>query len=57
MFKKTNIIIECELSLVLKEYETIEERLNEMGIYKYRILSIEDKGKTIVDLRAMEMLK
>lgn len=57
MFKKTNIIIECELSLVLKEYETIEEKLNEMGIYKYRILSIEDKGETIVDLRAMEMLK
>ncbi len=57
MFKKTNIIIECELSLVLKEYETIEEKLNEMGIYKYRILSIKDKGETIVDLRAMEMLK
>lgn len=57
MFKKTNIIIECELSLVLKEYETIEEKLNEMGIYKYRILSVEDKGETIVDLRAMEMLK
>lgn len=55
MFKKTNIIL--ELSLVLKEYETIEERLNEMGIYDYNILSVEDKGETVIDLRAMEMLK
>ena len=57
MFKKTNILIECELSLYLNEYETIDEKLKDLGITKYKILKIEDKGQALVDLRAMEMLK
>lgn len=57
MFKKTNILIECELSLYLDEYETIDEKLKDLGITKYKILKIEDKGEALVDLRAMEMLK
>lgn len=57
MFKKTNILIECELSLVLDEDETIDEKLKDLGITKYKILSVEDKGETIVDLKALEMLK
>lgn len=57
MFKKTNILIECELSLVLNENESIDEKLKDLGITKYKILSVEDKGETIVDLKALEMLK
>lgn len=57
MFKKTNILIECELSLVLDENESIDEKLKDLGITKYKILSVEDKGETIVDLKALEMLK
>ena len=57
MFKKTNILIECELSLYLNEYETIDEKLKDLGITKYKILKIKDKGEALVDLRAMEMLK
>lgn len=57
MFRKTNISIECELSLVLDENETIEEKLKDLGIIKYKILSVEDKGETIVDFKALEMLK
>lgn len=57
MFKKTNILIECELSLVLDEDESIDEKLKDLGITKYKILSVEDKGETIVDLKALEMLK
>jgi hypothetical protein len=57
MFKKTNILIECELSLYLDEYETIDGKLKDLGITKYKILKIEDKGEALVDLRAMEMLK
>ena len=57
MYKKTNISIECELSLVLDEDESIDEKLKDLGITKYKILSIEDKGETIVDLRALEILK
>lgn len=57
MFRKTNILIECELSLILDENESIDEKLKDLGITKYKILSIEDKGETIVDLEALEMLK
>lgn len=57
MYKKTNISIECELSLMLDENESIDEKLKDLGITKYKILSVEDKGETIVDLRALEMLK
>ena len=57
MYKKTNISIECELSLVLDEDEKKKKKLKDLGITKYKILSIEDKGETIVDLRALEMLK
>lgn len=57
MYKKTNISIECELSLVLDEDESIDEKLKDLGITEYKILSIEDKGETIVDLEALEMLK
>lgn len=57
MYKRTNILIECQLSLVLDEDEFIDEKLKDLGITKYKILSIEDKGETIVDLRALEMLK
>lgn len=57
MFKKTNITIVTEISLVLNDYETIKDKLNEMGIFNYMILDIEDKGETVVDLRALEMLK
>ena len=57
MYKRTNISIECELSLVLDEDESIDEKLKDLGITKYKILSVEDKGEMIVDLRALEMLK
>lgn len=57
MYKKTNITIECELSLVLDEDESIDEKLKDLGITKYKILSVEDKGETVVDLGALEMLK
>lgn len=57
MFKRTNITIECEISLVLDENESIDEKLKDLGITKYKILSVEDKGKVIVDLEALEMLK
>lgn len=57
MYKKTNISIECELSLVLDEDESIDEKLKDLGITKYKILSVEDKGETVVDLGALEMLK
>lgn len=57
MYKRTNISIECELSLVLDEDESIDEKLKDLGITKYKILSVEDKGETVVDLGALEMLK
>lgn len=57
MFKKLNIIIECELSLTIKDDELLEDKLKELGITKFKLIDVEDKGKTSVDLRAMEMLK
>lgn len=57
MFKKLNIIIECELSLTIKDDELLEDKLKELGITKFKLIDVEDKGTTLVDLRAMEMLK
>ena len=57
MFKKLNIIIECELSLTIKDDELLEDKLKELGITKFKLIDVEDKGTTSVDLRAMEMLK
>lgn len=57
MFKKLNIIIECELSLTVKDDELLEDKLKELGITKFKLIDVEDKGTTLVDLRAMEMLK
>ena len=57
MFKKTKVKIECELDLILKEYETIEDKLKELGIVNFKIIEVKDGGECIVDLRAMEMLK
>ena len=48
MYKRTNILIECELSLYLDEYETIDGKLKDLGITKYKILKIEDKGGHLI---------
>ena len=40
-----------------KTSKAVDKFLKDLGITEYKILSIEDKGETIVDLRALEMLK